>query len=440
MNTIGNTFGAWLPLFVWKTTDAPRYLIGYNWTIALDVGELRKTIESFSAHGRNSSRNIASPSLPAYRLARDWRRQCALVALGKPAPDTTNLASLHVACHASDPSSYYYFFVLSTAGSQGHFIATISAYLSTKSSVTNNTWQRAELRPDHHQVPPKLCAHLSVAPVEMSNQIASPVVDATGKTRLRATLERARSGGDASIGQWLEFPGYTLARTVAPLGADWVLIDTEHGNICDHDMYLQVGAISCAGVSPIVRLAGSEPWMIKRALDSGAHAIMVPMCETVEQAQAIVQASKYPSARWPKGIRGAGAMFGPAAFNQNGREYLLSANENVMTGLTCSSSAQTISASSMGYVAFDHASEPEVQRATARVLKAGLDAGKYVGHFALSADAAAAKVEDGFHFVNCGADIVAITAWMTNEMSKFRDMVGKGKDKSNGTKSDIGYS
>lgn len=22
---------------MWKTTDAPRYLIGYNWTIALDV-------------------------------------------------------------------------------------------------------------------------------------------------------------------------------------------------------------------------------------------------------------------------------------------------------------------------------------------------------------------------------------------------------------------
>ncbi|KAJ4147970.1 hypothetical protein LMH87_002461 [Akanthomyces muscarius] len=40
MNTVGNIFGAWLPLFVWKTTDAPRYLIGYNWTIALDVGML----------------------------------------------------------------------------------------------------------------------------------------------------------------------------------------------------------------------------------------------------------------------------------------------------------------------------------------------------------------------------------------------------------------
>jgi 2-keto-3-deoxy-L-rhamnonate aldolase RhmA len=44
-------------------------------------------------------------------------------------------------------------------------------------------------------------------------------------------------------------------------------------------------------------------------------------------------------------------------------------------------------ASSMGYVAFDHASIPEVQEATKKVLKAALDAGKYAGHFALSAEA-----------------------------------------------------
>jgi 4-hydroxy-2-oxoheptanedioate aldolase len=58
------------------------------------------------------------------------------------------------------------------------------------------------------------------------------------------------------------------------------LIDTEHGNIDDNEMYLQVGAISSSGVSPIVRVPGSEHWMMKRALDCGAHAVMVPMCET----------------------------------------------------------------------------------------------------------------------------------------------------------------
>lgn len=60
----------------------------------------------------------------------------------------------------------------------------------------------------------------------------------------------------------------------------WVLIDCEHGNIDDHNMYLQVGAISSSGASPIVRIPASEPWMIKRVLDAGAHGVMVPMCET----------------------------------------------------------------------------------------------------------------------------------------------------------------
>lgn len=35
MNTLGNTFSVWVPLFVWKTEDAPRYLKGYAYNIAL---------------------------------------------------------------------------------------------------------------------------------------------------------------------------------------------------------------------------------------------------------------------------------------------------------------------------------------------------------------------------------------------------------------------
>lgn len=83
------------------------------------------------------------------------------------------------------------------------------------------------------------------------------------------------------MGQWLEFPGYSLAKTVAGLGEDvsssklsymrltadialfltsgYVLIDCEHGNIDDSEMCLQVGAIASIGVSPIVRIPGSEP-------------------------------------------------------------------------------------------------------------------------------------------------------------------------------------
>ncbi|CAH0020376.1 unnamed protein product [Clonostachys rhizophaga] len=272
----------------------------------------------------------------------------------------------------------------------------------------------------------------------------SPVVDRAGKTRLRESLERAKRGQGPSIGQWLEFPGYSLAKTVAPLGEDWVLIDTEHGNITDNEMALQVAAVASSGASPIVRTVGSEPWMIKRVLDCGAHAIMVPMCETKEQAESIVQCCKYLSPRWPQGNRPAGAMFAPPAFSQNDREYLLTANENVMVCVQIESrkgveNVERIAAvegidmifvgpndlaASMGHVAFDHESIPEVQEAIAHVLKVGLAADKFVGHFAVNAEAAAKRIHQGFHFVNCGADIVALTAWMTGEMGKLKHLVG----------------
>jgi 4-hydroxy-2-oxoheptanedioate aldolase len=53
----------------------------------------------------------------------------------------------------------------------------------------------------------------------MSN-FPSGIVDSSGKTRIRAALERAQKGGAPCVGQWLEFPGFTLARTIASLGPD----------------------------------------------------------------------------------------------------------------------------------------------------------------------------------------------------------------------------
>lgn len=154
-------------------------------------------------------------------------------------------------------------------------------------------------------------------------------------------------------------------------------------------------------------------------------------------------------------------MFAHSAFNQTSREYLLSANDNVMVCVQIESqkavdNVEEIAAvegvdmlfigpndlaASMGHVAFDHASITEVQEATARVLKAGVDAGKYVGHFALSADVAAAKYKQGFHFVNCGADIIAITAWMSAEMEKLKSLTSMKTDEDKtkevyGTKND----
>ncbi|KAH8599912.1 Pyruvate/Phosphoenolpyruvate kinase-like domain-containing protein [Bisporella sp. PMI_857] len=279
----------------------------------------------------------------------------------------------------------------------------------------------------------------------MSSELRTAIVSNTGKTRLRASLERAQAGGQPSVGQWIDFPGYTLAKTVAGLGFDWVLVDCEHGNISDNEMYLAVGAIASAGASPIVRVPANEAWMIKRALDAGAHGIMIPMCETKEQAVAIVNAMKYPSAQWPKGFRGAGAMFAPALFEQNGRDYLTNSNDNILVivqietrlgvenvediaktdGIDALFIGPNDLAASLGYFALDHAKIEEVQVATAKILKAAKDAGKFSGHFGLSGEIAAQRAKQGFEFVNCGMDVLAIQAWMGSEFAKMKELLAE---------------
>lgn len=81
----------------------------------------------------------------------------------------------------------------------------------------------------------------------------------------------------------------------------------------------------------------------------------------------------------------------------------------------------------MGYFAFDHAKTPEVQEAGHKVLEAAKGAAKFAGYFSLGADDAARRVKEGWQFVNCGADLVALTAWMGTEMAKLKGLVGEAK-------------
>jgi len=88
---------------------------------------------------------------------------------------------------------------------------------STYKTITDKAWYSCFLLS-----PPTIVlvvTYTSMA-MKMPDQIASPVVNAMGKTRLRESLERARARKGPSMGQWLEFPGYTLAKTVAALGED----------------------------------------------------------------------------------------------------------------------------------------------------------------------------------------------------------------------------
>jgi 4-hydroxy-2-oxoheptanedioate aldolase len=71
----------------------------------------------------------------------------------------------------------------------------------------------------------------------------------------------------------------------------------------DDAMHESVAAIAACGISPIVRIPEGQHWMVKRALDAGAHGIIVPLLESVEDAKNVVKYAKFP----PTGNRGLGS-------------------------------------------------------------------------------------------------------------------------------------
>ncbi len=85
-------------------------------------------------------------------------------------------------------------------------------------------------------------------------------------------------------------------------GFDWLVIDMEHTAIDVWQAQQLIQVIDLAGCVPLVRVGSNDPLLIKRAMDSGAHGVIVPMVNTPEEARQAVDSVRYP----PYGMRGVG--------------------------------------------------------------------------------------------------------------------------------------
>jgi 2-keto-3-deoxy-L-rhamnonate aldolase RhmA len=85
---------------------------------------------------------------------------------------------------------------------------------------------------------------------------------------------------------------------------DFIVIDTEHTPIGLETLQKLIHAIESVGngTEPLVRLPGNNPIAVKRTLDTGASAVMVPMVDTATEAEQFIAAATYP----PDGDRGIG--------------------------------------------------------------------------------------------------------------------------------------
>ncbi|MFD5826612.1 HpcH/HpaI aldolase/citrate lyase family protein [Lentzea sp. NPDC060358] len=115
--------------------------------------------------------------------------------------------------------------------------------------------------------------------------------------RIRAAWE----AGTTALGVAVQLPSPDLVEIVGQAGVDYVWIDAEHGSLSLAEIRELIRAADAAGVDSIVRVADHEPTFIQRVLDLGATGILAAQVNTLDQATALVAATRYA----PAGRRGA---------------------------------------------------------------------------------------------------------------------------------------
>lgn len=123
-------------------------------------------------------------------------------------------------------------------------------------------------------------------------------------------VQKLREGRRA-VGTMLRMIRNSAVAIVAQhAGLDYIMLDLEHGPYSFEalDDVFKVGR--SLGLGCFVRVPELAKGYVSRALDCGANGVMVPMLETVDQAQLLVRWAKYA----PLGGRGFGGAGGHSHF------------------------------------------------------------------------------------------------------------------------------
>ena len=138
------------------------------------------------------------------------------------------------------------------------------------------------------------------------------------------TLRRKLELGQLCLGSAITFTDPSVTETLCH-SVDFFWIDLEHTSQGTEAMLHHLIAARAGGVPAIVRVPSGDVSWIKKVLDSGAEAIILPRGDSADDVRRFVSACRYP----PMGTRG----FGPRRPTDYGRldggEYIEWANRNV---------------------------------------------------------------------------------------------------------------
>lgn len=139
------------------------------------------------------------------------------------------------------------------------------------------------------------------------------------KAKLRA--------GEPVVGVFCNVPAPLLVEILGWLGYDFAILDAEHGSPSVETVEHLVRAAELSDTIPVARIALNLQQNILRYLDAGCMGVQIPLVNTGDQAQAVVNSVKYP----PRGQRGlAGVRAATFGITQSLTDYVAQANRETL--------------------------------------------------------------------------------------------------------------
>ncbi len=115
-------------------------------------------------------------------------------------------------------------------------------------------------------------------------------------------LKMKIQAGETLFTAWSSIPDPLTAGVIASSSFDVVTLDMQHGGHSEDSVLRSIGPVIQNGAHPVVRIPVGRFDMASRALDFGAEAVIAPMINSVDDAQAFADFMKFP----PLGARSWG--------------------------------------------------------------------------------------------------------------------------------------
>ncbi|MEX1021417.1 MAG: aldolase/citrate lyase family protein [Litorilinea sp.] len=231
-------------------------------------------------------------------------------------------------------------------------------------------------------------------------------------------LKQKIKNGELILGTSLPALADHVATLTSKTDIDFLWIDTEHWPYGTESLGAIPVLIRRQGVAPLIRVAWNDPALIKKAIDAGAVAVMVPQVDTPEEAAQAVKNTYYP----PLGERGvsptwpliAGEDWATVIRTANDETVLMVQIESVeacdnleaiaqVPGIDVLMVGPTDLAASMGFLMQNHA--PEVQAVMREIPKRLQGSGIAIATTLESIDEIQEKLDWGYTVMNVGSPL-----------------------------------